>query len=73
MDIKFTYEVEINDKLSYLDVLVGRENNRFLTDVYRKPSSAGLGIKFDSAISFNYIINLINCLLEGHVKYVQLI
>ena len=49
-DIKFTYEVEINDKLSSLDVLVGKENYIFLTDVHRKPSSTSLGMKFYSAI-----------------------
>ena len=41
-DVKFTYEVEINAKLGFLDGLVGKENNILLTDVYRKPSSTGL-------------------------------
>ena len=67
-DIKFTYEVEVDEKLSFLDVLVGKENSVFLTDVFRKPSSTGLGMKFDSAISFKYKINLINCLLDRAYK-----
>ena len=43
---------------------MGKENDFFLTDAYKKPSSNGLGMKFDSAISFRYKINLIDCLLD---------
>ena len=66
--IKFAYKVEINEKLCFLDVLVRRENNIFLTDVYRISSSTGLVMKFDGAISFEYKMNLLNCLLDRMYK-----
>ena len=48
--IKFTVEKESNGKLPFLDVLVRRENGRFETSVYRKPSFSGLGTSFFSSI-----------------------
>ena len=54
--------------MNFLNVLLEKENNVFLTVVYRKPSSTGLGIKFDSAISFKYKINLMICLLDRAYK-----
>ena len=38
MNIQFTYEVETNNMLSFLDVLVIRKNNNIETTVYSKPT-----------------------------------
>ena len=35
-NMSFTYEVENNDKLPFLDILVIREDKEFTTNVYRK-------------------------------------
>ena len=61
--IKFTNEIESNNKLSFLDVKVTRENNNFITDVYRKPTFTGLGLNFNSFTPIKYKINNIKCLL----------
>ena len=39
--LKFTFEKEENDQLSFLDVLVEKSNEGFLTSVFRKPTFAG--------------------------------
>ena len=37
-NIKFTSEIQENGSLSFLDITLTRENNKFATSVYRKPS-----------------------------------
>ena len=66
--IKFTMEIEKNNQLPYLDVLVKKQNSSFETDVYRKSTFTGLGMKFNSKISEIYKYNLVNCLLERAFK-----
>ena len=61
-------EIEKNNQLPYLDVLVKKQNSSFETDVYRKSTFTGLGMKFNSKISEIYKYNLVNCLLERAFK-----
>jgi hypothetical protein len=63
-NIKFTMECEINSKLSFLDVLVSRENNRFDTSVFRKDSFTGLGTSFFSLTPHVFEINCIKTMLS---------
>ena len=37
-NIKFTSEIEENGSLSFLDIKISRENNKFVASVYRKPT-----------------------------------
>jgi hypothetical protein len=48
--IKFTVEEEeeTNGQLPFLDVLLIREGNRVVFDIYRKPTDAPLCIPYDS-------------------------
>ena len=56
--IKFTYEVEVNNKLSFLDVSVCREiDGRLFFDVYRKPTTNNSFIHYYS----NYGDNVKRC------------
>ena len=41
LSLKFTNEIEINNSLPFLDVLVTKSNNKFITSVYRKPTFTG--------------------------------
>jgi hypothetical protein len=54
--IKFTYEVEANRSLPFLDVRVTRSPERqiFETTIYRKPTFTGLMTKWDSFVPMNY-------------------
>ena len=47
---KFTSEIEENGSLSFLDIKISRENNKFLTSVYRKPTFSGVFTNFESFI-----------------------
>ena len=45
-NIKLTIEKESNKFLSFLDILIKNEGNRFSTSVYRKKTSIGLFTQF---------------------------
>ena len=45
-NIKFTMETESSNSLSFLDVKVSCNNNKFTTSVFRKPTFSGLGTSF---------------------------
>jgi hypothetical protein len=62
-NIKFTCETEINQQLSYLDVMICRINNVFETSIFRKKTFTGLGLRYDSFVPKSYKHNLITCLL----------
>ena len=46
-NIKFTLEIEKNGLLSFLDITITRENNKFVS-VYRKPTFSGVFTNFES-------------------------
>ena len=49
-NIKVTYEIEMNNSLSFLDIKIVRESNKFTTSVYRKPTFSGVFTNFESFI-----------------------
>ena len=61
-NMSFTYEVENDNKLSFLDILVTRENT-FTTNVYRKPTFSGLYTNFHSYLPEKYKTGLLLTLL----------
>ena len=63
-NIKFTLEIEKNGSLSFLDVKISRENNKFVTSVYRKPTFTGVFTNFESFIPDIYKRGLIETLLH---------
>ena len=50
LNIKFTFEHELNNTFSFLDVKISRENNKLTTSVYRKPTFSGVFTNFKSFI-----------------------
>ena len=46
--MSFSFEQEINGKLSFLDVEVSRQQGKFVTTVYRKPTFSGVYNHSDS-------------------------
>ena len=58
-NIEFTSEVEKNERLSFLDVEIKRNNNGFETSVYRKPTFTGLTTKFTSFTPLQFKRNLV--------------
>ena len=49
-NIKFTSEIEENGSLSFLDIKISHENNKFVTSVYRKPTFSEIFTNFESFI-----------------------
>ena len=49
--------------MSFLDILIKNEGNRFSTLVYRKRTSIGLFTQFNSFTPINYKIGLVRCLI----------
>ena len=60
--ISFTKEVEINSEIPFLDILIKKSNNGFLTSLYRKPSFTGQYLHFQSFCSKRRKINLVRTL-----------
>ena len=63
-NIKFTSEIEENDLLSFLYIKISRENNKFVTSVYCKPTFSGVFTNFESFIPDIYKRGLIETLLH---------
>ena len=63
-NIKFTIENEYQNKISFLDVTIVRNNHKLTTTVYRKPTFSGLGTNYFSNIYFKYKYSIINILLH---------
>ena len=66
--LKFTHEIETANKVSFLDVLVCKNNKGFTTSLFRKPTLTCLKMKYNSAISNSFKLNLVQC-----IKYVRII
>ena len=49
-NMSFSFEQEINGKLSFLDVEVSQQQGKFVTTVYRKPTFSGVYTHFDSIL-----------------------
>ena len=61
--IKFTYEVETDNTLPFLDINICRSNGSFLTSVYHKPLFTGLFTNFESFLPITYKKGLIYSLV----------
>ena len=63
-NIKFTSEIKENGSLSFLDIKISHENNKFVTSVYPKPTFSGVFTNFESFIPDIYKRGLIETLLH---------
>ena len=52
--MSISFEQEVNRKLSFLDVEVSRQQGKFLTTVYRKPTFSSVYTHFDSFLPTDY-------------------
>ena len=68
-NIKFTPETEMNNSLSFLDMKIVRENNKFTTSVYHKPTFSGVFTNFESFVPNSYKYALIFTLLQRVSNY----
>ena len=61
--LSFTFEQEENGSLSFLDVKVSREDDSFITSIFRKSTFSGVYTNFRSFLPFEYKTNVIMTLL----------
>ena len=65
--IKFTSEIEENGSLSFLDIKISCENNKFVTSVYCKPTFSGVFTNFESFVPDIYKLALIETWQEFEI------
>lgn len=44
--LNFTYELEKDNRIDFLDLTLRKKDNRIITDLYQKPTSSGRQINF---------------------------
>ena len=62
--MKFSIETEINGSLSFLDVEIFRENNKFVTNVFRKETFSGVYTNFTTFLPLEHKFGLVHTLLN---------
>ena len=50
INLKFTSEVEQNDEFTFLDINITRNNNNFITTIFRKSTFSGIYTNFQLAV-----------------------
>ena len=63
-NIQFTPQIEQNGLMSFLDIKISHENNKFVRSVYRKPTFSGVFVNFKSFIPDIYKHGLNETLLH---------
>ena len=66
--MSFTTKTEQNNKISFLDVNVIREQGKFVTSAYRKPTFSGVYTHFDSFLPDTYKTGMIYSLINSSVS-----
>ena len=67
-NIKFTSETQKKNSMSFVDIKITRDNNKFLTSVYLKPTFSGVFTNFGSFILKSCKCNLLFALLHRAFK-----
>ena len=57
--LNFTYEIGVNGKLPFLDVLINNNSSKFETSVYHKPTDQGKCLNYDSECPEKYKVSVI--------------
>ena len=63
-NLRFTTELEDNNRLPFLDTCVIRRVNKYCTTIYRKKTFTGVYLNWTSLTSRKYKIGLIRCLAD---------
>ena len=66
--LKFTCELSRDDVLPFLDVLVQRWQNQYLTSMYRKPTNSGQTLHADSESPTRYKARVIRAFIKRAIR-----
>ena len=72
-NIKFTSEIENENSILFLDIKISRDNNKFTTSVYGKPTFSRVFANFESFIPKSYKDNLLFTLLHRAFNFAQIL
>ena len=64
LNIKFTFENQVNKQISFLDVLITNDVDQFCTSVFRKEPGIGLFTNYLGFTPFSYKVGLVRTLLH---------
>ena len=67
-NIRFTSEIENENSISFHDISISKDNNKFATSVYHKPTSSGVFTSVGSFILKSYKYNLLFTLTHRAFK-----
>ena len=67
--MSFSFELEKNGKLSFLDIKVSREKVKFVSIVYRKPIFSGVYTHFESFLPTIYKFGMVDDLAYRCFKF----
>ena len=62
VNISFTIENEKDNRMFFFDVNIIREQGKFTSSVYRKPTFAGIDTRFNSFLPSTYKIGMIHAM-----------
>ena len=63
-NIKFTFEIQVNKQVSFLDVLITNDGDQFCTSVFRKETAIGLFTNYLDFTPFSYKVGFARTLLH---------
>ena len=63
-NIRFTFEKESNNQISFLDVLITKSSNQCVMSIYHKKTYTGLSLNFLSFSPFSYKAGLVRTLVD---------
>ena len=66
--LKFTYELNVNNKLPFLDLLIDNSQNTFKTEVYHKPTNTGQCLNGNSQCPQKYLNSVIHSYIHRAYK-----
>lgn len=69
--IQFTMELEEKNRLSLLDLLVIKESNIIITDLYNKPTNSSKVLNFQSSCPLSHKMSIIEILKQRILKLSQ--
>ena len=64
INMNFTIDTEKDSKLTFVDIMTTKENDKFVHSIYRKPTFSGLGVSFSGYCHSSFKINAIKALLH---------
>ena len=63
-NIKFTFEEQVNNQISFLDALITNDGDQFCTSIFRKEMAIGLFTNYLGFTSFSYKVGFVRTLLH---------